>query len=128
MKSLGVIETQGLVTAIQVVDAVCKAAEVSCIGYRKPGAGLVCVCFEGEISAVKTAIERGTEVAGTDQKKVASLVIPRPERCVVEALSMLKGKPQMVPTALPVKVSESQTPSGPNDDEQKALTKKGKKG
>lgn len=63
MKSLGVIETRGLVTAIQAVDAACKAAGVTCIGYRKIGSGLVSVCFEGEISAIHTAIERGVEVA-----------------------------------------------------------------
>ena len=45
MKSLGVIETRGWVAAIQAVDAACKAAGVTCIGYRKPGSGLVSVCF-----------------------------------------------------------------------------------
>lgn len=58
MNSLGVIETRGLVAAIQAVDAACKAAGVTCIGYRKVGSGLVTVCFDGEISAVYTAIER----------------------------------------------------------------------
>lgn len=48
MKSLGVIETRGWVAAIQAVDAACKAAGVTCIGYRKPGSGLVSVCFEGK--------------------------------------------------------------------------------
>jgi len=58
MKSLGVIETRGFVAAIQAVDAACKCAEVSCIGYRKVGSGWVSVCFEGENSAIHTAIER----------------------------------------------------------------------
>lgn len=92
MKSLGVIETRGWVAAIQAVDAACKAAGVTCIGYRKPGSGLVSVCFEGEISAIHTAIERGVAVAGAEHT-VKSLVIARPERCVVEALSNLKGNP-----------------------------------
>ena len=39
MKSLGVIETRGLVAAIQAVDAACKSASVDFIGYRKVGAG-----------------------------------------------------------------------------------------
>ena len=86
MKSLGVIETRGWVAAIQAVDAACKAAGVTCIGYRKPGSGLVSVCFEGEISAIHTAIERGVAVAGAEHT-VKSLVIARPERCVVEATS-----------------------------------------
>ncbi|MCO7988464.1 BMC domain-containing protein [Escherichia fergusonii] len=96
MNSLGVIETRGLVAAIQAVDAACKAAGVSCIGYRKVGSGLVSVCFEGEISAVYTAIERGIAVASATDHKAKSLVIARPERCVVEALSNLKGHPPRV--------------------------------
>lgn len=93
MKSLGVIETRGLVAAIQAVDAACKAAVVTCIGYRKVGSGLVSVCFEGEISAIHTAIERGVAVASATGTQVHSLVIARPEHCVVEALSNLKGHP-----------------------------------
>ena len=96
MNSLGVIETRGLVAAIQAVDAACKAAGVSCIGYRKVGSGLVSVCFEGEISAVYTAIERGSAVASATDHQAKSLVIARPERCVVEALSNLKGHPPRV--------------------------------
>jgi microcompartment protein CcmL/EutN len=90
MKSLGVIETRGLVAAIQAIDAACKAASVTCIGYRKVGSGLVSVYFEGEISAIHTAIERGVAVA---EQPVNSLVIARPEASVVEALSHLKGRP-----------------------------------
>ena len=125
MKSLGVIETQGLVTAIQIVDAVCKAAGVSCIGYRKPGAGLVSVYFEGEISAVKTAIERGMEVARMYQKEATSLVIARPERCIVEALSMLKGEPATAQKTQPG--PKSLTLPAPDNGELKAPLKKGKK-
>ncbi|VUS72446.1 BMC domain-containing protein [Klebsiella spallanzanii] len=93
MKSLGVIETRGLVAAIQAVDAACKSAGVTCIGYRKVGSGLVSVCFEGEISAIHTAIERGVAVAAVIDPQVKSLTIARPERSVVEALSTLKGRP-----------------------------------
>ena len=93
MKSLGVIETRGLVAAIQAVDAACKAASVTCIGYRKVGSGLVSVCFEGEISAIHTAIERGVAVASATDTQVHSLVIARPEPAVVESLSNLKGHP-----------------------------------
>ncbi|MDM5087744.1 BMC domain-containing protein [Aeromonas bestiarum] len=99
MKSLGVIETRGLVAAIQAVDAACKAAGVTCIGYRKVGSGLVSVCFEGEISAIHTAIERGVAVAATIDKQVHSLVIARPEPSAVAALSNLKGYPPRVPAS-----------------------------
>ncbi|OZG39821.1 microcompartment protein [Aeromonas sp. A35_P] len=97
MKSLGVIETRGLVAAIQAVDAACKAAGVSCIGYRKVGSGLVSVCFQGEISAIHTAIERGVAVAATIDQQVHSLVIARPEPSAVAALSNLKGYPPRAP-------------------------------
>ena len=94
MKSLGVIETRGLVAAVQAVDAACKSAGVSCIGYRKVGSGLVSVCFEGEISAIHTAIERGVAVAALIDPQVKSLTIARPERSIVDALSALKGRPR----------------------------------
>lgn len=99
MKSLGVIETRGLVAAIQAVDAACKAAGVSCIGYRKVGSGLVSVCFEGEISAIHTAIERGVAVAATIDQQVHSLVIARPEPSAVAALGNLKGYPPRAPAS-----------------------------
>jgi len=94
MKSLGVIEMRGFAAAIQAVDAACKSASVDFIGYRKVGAGLVSVCFEGEISAIHTAIERGLSVAAAiDKQQVRSLVIARPEKSVVASLSNLKGHP-----------------------------------
>lgn len=145
MKSLGVIETRGLVTAIQAVDAACKAAGVTCIGYRKIGSGLVSVCFEGEISAIHTAIERGVEVAGAAQH-VKSLVIARPEPSVVAALSHLKGRPEAKPVAnhadmknedlknavlAAMEKVEPQTPPSPpapgEPEDKNAAMKKGKK-
>ncbi|BBR58345.1 MULTISPECIES: BMC domain-containing protein [Enterobacteriaceae] len=136
MKSLGVIETRGLVAAVQAVDAACKAAGVACIGYRKVGSGLVSVCFEGEISAIHTAIERGVAVAKTVDSQVKSLVIARPERCVVEALSSLKGHPPRAkaqekvhaePAVEPQIPAVEPTPLSPIVDEKNAVHKKGKK-
>ena len=122
MKSLGVIETRGLVAAIQAVDAACKAAGVTCIGYRKVGSGLVSVCFEGEISAIHTAIERGVAVASATDTQVHSLVIARPERCVVEALSNLKGHPPRAKAAIVAK-AEVEEPAAPlASPEEKAPT------
>lgn len=135
MKSLGVIETRGLVAAIQAVDAACKAAGVTCIGYRKVGSGLVSVCFEGEISAVQTAVERGVEVAKAIDAQVHSLVIARPERSVVEAMSNLKGHPPRAKAAAPApaaqvvetSVSEPALSPEPAVDDKNAAHKKGKK-
>lgn len=138
MKSLGVIETRGLVAAIQAVDAACKAAGVTCIGYRKVGSGLVSVCFEGEISAIHTAIERGVAVASATDTQVHSLVIARPERCIVDALSNLKGHPPRAKAPVDVAVETvvdapivepalaPLTPA-PVSDDKNAAHKKGKK-
>ncbi|MTD26996.1 BMC domain-containing protein [Erwinia sorbitola] len=140
MKSLGVIETRGFVAAIQAVDAACKAAGVNCIGYRKVGSGIVSVCFEGEISAIHTAIERGVAVTAAEHH-VSSLVIARPERCVVEALSTLKGMPSPAAKAelsaavkteeqapLPAaSVAPATQPTLPGEAEETTTTRKGKK-
>ncbi|WEJ86009.1 BMC domain-containing protein [Kluyvera intermedia] len=138
MKSLGVIETRGLVAAIQAVDAACKAAGVTCIGYRKVGSGLVSVCFEGEISAIHTAIERGVAVASATDTQVHSLVIARPERCIVDALSNLKGHPPRAKAPVDVAVETvidapiiepvlAPLPPAPVSDDKNAAHKKGKK-
>ncbi len=112
MKSLGVIETRGLVAAVQAVDAACKSAGVTCFGYRKVGSGLVSVCFEGEISAIHTAIERGVAVAELIDPQVKSLTIARPERSVVEALSTLKGHPPRAKAAAAARLAaESVAPA-----------------
>ncbi len=92
MNSLGVIETRGLTAAIQAADAACKAASVEIIGYRKIGSGLVSVCFQGEISAVKTAVEHGVDVVSQKELVIGSLVIARPEPSVITKLLTIKGK------------------------------------
>ncbi|MDU4839596.1 MAG: BMC domain-containing protein [Leclercia adecarboxylata] len=132
MKSLGVIETRGLVAAVQAVDAACKSAGVTCIGYRKVGSGLVSVCFAGEISAIHTAIERGVAVAAVIDPQVNSLTIARPERSVVEALSTLKGHPPRaearVAASPEAEAVEPAAPLAPVQTEDKnAAMRKGKK-
>jgi microcompartment protein CcmL/EutN len=91
MKSLGIIETIGLAAAIKAADAACKAADVQCIGYRTVGSGRVNICFEGEISAIRAAIEHGMSVIENKQL-LSSLVIARPERRVIATMQKLKGK------------------------------------
>ena len=83
MKSLGVIETYGLTSAIQAADAACKAASVEIVGYRKIGSGLVSVCFQGEISAVRTAVDHGASVVSHQNLLKGTLVIARPEESVI---------------------------------------------
>lgn len=97
MNSLGVIETRGLTAAIQAADAACKAANVEIIGYRKVGSGLVSVCFQGEISAVKTAVDHGVDVVSQKELVIGSLVIARPEPSVISKLLTIKSKKKAQP-------------------------------
>lgn len=92
MNSLGVIETRGLTAAIQAADAACKAANVEIIGYRKVGSGLVSICFQGEISAVRTAVDHGVDVVSQKELVIGSLVIARPEPSVITKLLTIKSK------------------------------------
>lgn len=137
MKSIGVIETRGLIAAIQATDAACKAAGVACIGYRKPGSGLVSVCFEGEISAIHAAIESAAAVVSAEQL-VSTLTIARPECSVVDALYNLKGYPphEAHKPAEPPEETETAAPATPpaaadksalSGMEDKNTPKKGKK-
>lgn len=85
--SLGVIETIGLTAAIHAADAACKAAGVRLTGYRKAGSGLVSVYFEGEISAVKVAVDSGVDAISGRAEFCMSLVMARPDTSVLAMLT-----------------------------------------
>jgi len=80
MESLGFIEVKGLVTAIEAADAALKTAEVTLLGGNNVGAGLISVVFQGEIGAIKTAVEAGAAAAKRIGEVVSSNVIARPEQ------------------------------------------------
>ena len=78
-KAIGLIETRGFVATIEAADAMVKAADVTIAGYKEVGGGLVSVMVEGEVAAVKSAVDAGAAAA----KKVGQLlsvhVIPAPD-------------------------------------------------
>jgi len=76
--ALGLIETKGLVGAVEAADAMTKAANVVYAGYEKVGAGLVTVVVRGDVGAVKAAVAAGAEAARGVGELVSSHVIPRP--------------------------------------------------
>lgn len=78
MIALGLIETKGLVGAIEAADAMCKAAKVTLIGKENSGSALVTVMVRGEVGAVKAATEAGAAAAKRVGELVAVHVIPRP--------------------------------------------------
>ena len=77
-EALGLIETKGLVAAIEAADVMVKTANVSLVGTEKVGSGLVTVMCRGEVGAVKAAVEAGASAAGRLGDLIASHVIPRP--------------------------------------------------
>jgi ethanolamine utilization protein EutM len=76
--ALGLIETKGLVGAIEAADAGLKAADVRLYGTEKADAGLVTVKFTGEVAAVKAAVDAGSAAAQRVGQLVSAHVIPRP--------------------------------------------------
>ena len=89
-EALGMIETRGLVAAIEAADAMAKAAEVVLIGTEKIGSGLVCVMVRGDVGAVKAATEVGSQAAARLGELVAVHVIPRPHSDVEKILPTIK--------------------------------------
>ncbi|SKA72198.1 BMC domain-containing protein [Desulfobaculum bizertense DSM 18034] len=76
--ALGMIETKGLVGAVEAADAMVKAANVTLIGKTKVGGGLVTVMVRGDVGAVKAATDAGAAAAQTVGELVSVHVIPRP--------------------------------------------------
>jgi len=76
--ALGMIETRGLVAAIEAADAMVKAASVTIVGQTKAGGGLVSILVRGEVGAVKAATDAGSVAANKVGEVVAVHVIPRP--------------------------------------------------
>ena len=90
MEALGMIETRGLVAAIEAADAMVKAANVVLLGSEKIGSGLVSVMVRGDVGAVKAAVEAGGAAAARLGEVIATHVIPRPHNDVNKLLPTLK--------------------------------------
>ena len=89
-QALGMVETRGLVAAVEAADAMLKAANVTLVGTEKIGSGLVSVMVRGDVGAVKAAVEAGSANASRLGELVATHVIPRPHTDVEKILPALK--------------------------------------
>ncbi len=89
LEALGMIETRGLVAAIEAADTMCKAANVTLIGTEKIGSGLVTVMIRGDVGAVEAAVRSGSDAASRLGELVATHVIPRPHGDVENILPQL---------------------------------------
>ena len=77
-EALGMIETKGLVGAIEAADAMVKAANESLTGKELVGGGLVTVMVRGDVGAVKAATDAGAAAADRVGELLSVHVIPRP--------------------------------------------------
>ena len=89
-EALGMIETKGLVGAVEAADAMVKSANVTLVGYEKIGSGLVTVMVRGDVGAVKASVDAGAVAAEKVGEVVSIHVIPRPHTDVEKILSNIK--------------------------------------
>ena len=89
--SLGMIETIGLAGSIAAADAMLKAANVELIGgYTRVGSGLISIMVQGEVGAVRAAVEAGEQAASSLTEIKSTHIIPRPHNDVEELF--IKGR------------------------------------
>lgn len=88
--ALGLIETKGLVAAIEAGDAMVKSANVTLVGTEKIGSGLVTIMVRGDVGAVKAAVDAGAAAAQKVGEVVSTHVIPRPHSDVESILPLGK--------------------------------------
>ena len=91
-QAIGMVETKGLVSLIEASDAMLKAANVVMIGWDKVGAGMVTSVVEGDVAAVKAAVDAGAAAAGKVGEVVGAHVIARPHDELGDVLPKGNGK------------------------------------
>lgn len=116
MLALGLVETKGLLPAIEGADAMLKTADVRLLEKNLAGGGLVTITIAGEVSAVKSSVEAAEErirrIVGA--KLLSAHVIPRPDS---ELVRILKLDPDASDSAEPAPPAEPQTPAEEKKDE-----------
>jgi ethanolamine utilization protein EutM len=88
--ALGMVETKGLVGAIEAADAMVKAANVTIIGKEKVVPAMITIKIVGEVAAVKSAVDAGAAAAKRVGQLISSHVIPRPDDELLKILPEMK--------------------------------------
>ncbi|WP_027623218.1 BMC domain-containing protein [Clostridium lundense] len=93
IKSLGFIETIGMAAAIEAADTALKSANVELIGYElTKGNGMVTIKIQGDVSAVKSALDTAKYSASRINKVCTTLLIPRPSENVYSMMCCENNK------------------------------------
>ncbi len=77
-EAIGLIETKGIIAAVEALDAALKSANVTFVDQHKVGNGLVAFSVKGDVAAVRAAVDAGAEAGGRVGEIVSVHVIPRP--------------------------------------------------
>jgi microcompartment protein CcmL/EutN len=85
-EALGMIETKGLVGAVEAADVMVKAANVTLVAYEKIGGGYVTAMVRGDVAAVKAAVDAGAAAARKVGELVSVHVIPSPHEQLEDVL------------------------------------------
>lgn len=107
------VETRGLVGAIEAADAMAKAASVQVLGLERADAGLVTVRVGGETAAVQAAVDAGAEAAQRVGELVARHVIPSPDPSLLPFLEA-EGNDAANPSEMTVRALRARARDIPN--------------
>jgi ethanolamine utilization protein EutM len=94
MKALGMIETRGMVCCVEAIDAMVKAASMEVLATREIGGGLVSVYVQGDVGAVKAAIDAGAAAAKKVGELVSVHIITRPSEETLRLITGFGAPPQ----------------------------------
>ena len=113
-QALGLIETRGLIAAIEAADTMVKAAKVKFLSRQKVKGGLVAIMVAGDVGTVKAAVDAGTAAGKRVGTVVSSHVIPRPH--------------DDIDAMIPAGPEENAPPEQKKEPQQKSGYRKRKKG
>lgn len=87
-EALGLIETVGMVPALEAADKMLKAANVELVSYENVGSTLVTIMVKGDVAAVRASVDAGADAAASVGKLTAKNVMPRPIKAIGEIVSI----------------------------------------
>jgi len=86
-EAIGMIETKGLVAAVQASDAMLKAANVTLVKQLNIGAAFITTIIKGDVGSVRAAVDAGAAAASQSGELVCAHLIPRPEASLLDAIA-----------------------------------------
>ena len=117
--ALGLVETRGLVAAIEAADAMVKASNVKLIGKEITKAALITIKVTGDVAAVKSAVDAGAAAASKVGELLSIHVIPQPDKQIVTIIpeistdNVISGKQKTKIEKTPIKTEETKPEEKP---------------